>query len=102
MENVPWREEKRVGADKVLSIVFSDAAPKKCCNSIFEILNKSFGILCHELTRYEWDGTDYLLEIKTDTKGLLNKKNLDKVYENGYKQTKRFIKENPSLTRKMQ
>ncbi len=102
VENVPWREEKRVGADKVLSIVFSDATPKKCCYNIFQVLNKSFGILCHELTKHEWDGTDYLLEIQTDTKGLLDKKNLDQVYEKGYQQTKDFIKRHPSLTAKKQ
>lgn len=100
VENIPWREAKRVGVDKVLSIVFSDEVPKKCCNSIFEILNKSFEILCNELIRYEWDGSDYLLKINTDTKGLLNKKNLDKIYQKGYEETKKFIVKNPSLTRK--
>ena len=98
VENVPWREEKRVGADKVISIVFSDSAPKKCCSSIVEILSKSFGILCHELTKYEWSGTDYLLEIKTNTNGLLDKKHLDKLYQKGYIQTKQFIKNNRGLT----
>ena len=92
--NIPWRVAKRVGADKVLSIVFSNTLEKKCCNNIWEILNKSFGILCNELTRHEWDGTDYLLEIETGSKGLLDKKNLDAIYEKGYIQTKRFIEKN--------
>lgn len=91
-ENVPWRETKRVGADKVLSIVFSNQTHKKCCNSITQVLSKSFDILCHELSRHEWDGTDYLLEIKTENRGLLDKKNLDKLYQEGYIQTKEFIK----------
>lgn len=55
IENVPWQETKRIGADKVLSIVFSNKTPKKCCNSIFEILNRSFEILCHELAKHEWN-----------------------------------------------
>ena len=94
IENIPWREAKKAGADKVLSIVFADNKEKKCCNNILEIINKSFGILCHELSKYEWDGTDYLLEIKTETKGLLDRKNLDNLYKKGYFQTKKFIKEN--------
>lgn len=93
-ENIPWREAKRVGADKVLSIVFSNTHSQKCCNSIIEILTKSFNILCHELSRYEWDGTDYLLEIKHNNSGLLNKKDSNKLYYEGYIQTKKFIKEN--------
>lgn len=96
-ENVPWREEKRVGAEKVVSIVFGDNVPTKCCNSIWEIINKSFEILCHELARHEWNGSDYLLEIKSSSKGLLNKKNLDKLYVEGYEQTKKFLKENKNF-----
>lgn len=93
-ENIPWREAKRVGADKVLSIVFSNTTSQKGCNSIIEILIKSFNILSHELSRYEWDGSDYLLEIKHTNSGLLNKKDSKKLYYEGYVQTKKFIKEN--------
>lgn len=93
-ENVPWREEKRVGADKVLSIVFTNTHTQKCCNSIVEILTKSFNILCHELSKYEWDGSDYLLEIKHSSSGLLNSKDSKKLYYEGYMQTKRFIEKN--------
>lgn len=92
-ENLPWRENKRAGADKVLSIVFEDKVPKNCCENIFEIVNKSFSMLCHELAQYEWDGTDYLLKIKTSNMGLLEKKRLQELYENGYNQTKEKIKD---------
>ena len=91
-ENLPWRETKRAGADKVLSIVFSDKNSKKCCKNLFQVIGKSFSILCHELSRYEWDGTDYLLEIKTNSMGLLDKSRIDELYEDGYNQTKRQIK----------
>ena len=93
-ENIPWREVKRVGADKVLSIVFTNTQAQKCCSSIIEILTKSFNILCHELSRYEWDGSDYLLEIKHNNSGLLNKKDSKTLYYEGYNQTKKFIREN--------
>lgn len=91
-ENLPWRETKRIGADKVLSIVFVNKTPKKCCDNIVQVLDKSFGILCHELTRYEWDGTDYLLPIEHGNVGLLDWKKMDELYEQGYQQTKEKMK----------
>ncbi len=90
-ENLPWRETKRAGADKVLSIVFVDEKEKSCCKNILEVLNKSFSILCHELSKYEWDGTDYLLKVKTSNTSLLKAKNMRKLYESGYNQTKKEI-----------
>lgn len=92
-ENLPWRETKRIGADKVLSIVFVDRTQKKCCDNMLQVLDKSFGILCHELARYEWDGTDYLLEIECNNVGLLDWRRLDELYEEGYVQTKKKLKE---------
>lgn len=90
-ENIPWRETKRAGADKVLSIVFTDKTQKKCCDNIFEVINKSFSILCKELAEYEWDGADYLLKIKEPKVGLLEKKKMNELYHEGYIQTKQKI-----------
>lgn len=89
-ENLPWRETKKAGADKVLSIVFKTKA-HKCCDNVFDVLNKSFSILCHELYKYEWDGTDYLLEIKVPKVGLLDRTKMELLYNEGYKQTKANI-----------
>ena len=92
-ENLPWRETKRIGADKVISIVFVNKTQKKCCDNVIQVLDKSFEILCHELARYEWDGTDYLLEIEHDNVGLLDWKKVDELYEQGYVQTKAKLSE---------
>lgn len=92
-ENLPWKETKKAGANKVLSIVFEDKEPKKCCNNIFEIINKSFLLLCKELANYEWDGTDYLLKIKTNRVGLLEKSKMHELYEEGYLQTKKMLED---------
>ncbi len=93
-ENLPWKETKKAGANKVLSIVFEDKEPKKCCNNIFEIINKSFSLLCKELANYEWDGTDYLLKIETNRVGLLEKSKMQELYEEGYIQTKKMLENN--------
>lgn len=94
-DNFPWREIKKAGADKVLTIVFEEENIESDCNNenLFGILNRSFKILCHELSKYEWDGTDYLLKIKLNRKGLLDYRNMDQLYEEGYLQTKKRIKE---------
>lgn len=91
-ENIPWREAKKAGADKVLSIVFTNKDKKSCCNNIYEIINKSFSILCSELSKYEWDGTDYLLKIKEPKMGLLDKNNINLLYNEGYEQTRMNVR----------
>lgn len=91
-ENLPWRETKRIGADKVLSIVFVNQSPKRCCEHVVQVLDQSFSILCHELARYEWDGTDCLLKIEHDNVGLLDWRKVDELYEQGYLQTKQKLK----------
>lgn len=87
-ENLPWREMKKAGANKALSIVFTDRKQKSCCKNVIEVVSKSFSVLCKELSKYEWDGTDYLLKIKTNDVGLLQKNKMQELYEEGYKQTK--------------
>lgn len=91
-ENIPWREMKKMGIDKVVSIVFNDETKCKRENSIIDILSKSFSILCHELAEYEEDGSDYLLRIDLPKCGLLEKVDGRKLMEEGYKQTKKKIK----------
>lgn len=91
-ENLPWRETKRIGADKVISIVFVDKSNRKCCDTITQVLDKSFHILCHELAKYEWDGTDFLLPISCKDVGLLDWRKTEQLYEEGYCQTIEFLK----------
>lgn len=91
-ENIPWSELKRVGADKVLSITFENVEGKKCCNNLFEVLDKSFSVMCKELAKHEVSGTDYLIEIQHNNIGLLETKCLDELYQEGYKQTKNKLK----------
>ena len=89
-ENVPWKELKYLGADKVINIVFEEN--KVCSNSLVEIAGRSIGLLCRELSNYELDGADFTLKIKSDKVGLLDMKKVDKLYELGYKQTKEKVK----------
>lgn len=84
-ENVPWKGLKKIGADKVISVVFDKENAGKCCKNIIEVVSSSIDILCHELSNYELEGTDYLLKIKTKDVSLLDMKKIDELYEIGYK-----------------
>lgn len=90
-ENVPWKETKKLGANKVLSIVFENEINEKCCKNIIEVASRSIEILCHELSTYELDGADYLLKIKSKNVSLLDIEKIDELYNQGYRETKKQI-----------
>lgn len=92
-ENVPWKELKENGANKVISIVFENEIKKKKEVNIIDVVTKSIDILCHELSNYELEGADYLIKIKTKDIHLLDKKKIDYLYNLGYIETKAKIKE---------
>jgi len=91
-ENIPWRETKNLGADKVLSVVFEKNIKEKNCENIIDIISNSFTILNEELSNYEINGTDYLINIKTKKIGLLDMEKIDELYELGYMEAKKQIK----------
>ncbi|MFR5683752.1 MAG: patatin-like phospholipase family protein, partial [Clostridia bacterium] len=43
-ENVPWKETKKIGADKVISIIFEKEINKKCHNNIIDVISNSIDI----------------------------------------------------------
>lgn len=90
-ENVPWKELKALGAEKVLSIVFDDEIAQKCDENLVEVAGRSINLLCRELSNYEMEGADYVLKIKSDKVGLLDMKKIDELYHLGYQQTKKHI-----------
>lgn len=92
-ENVPWKETKLQGADKVISVIFENELKEKCCNNVIEVASRSIEILCHELSNYELDGADYLLKIKSNNIKLLDVDKIDELYYQGYVQTKEKIEE---------
>ncbi len=92
-ENVPWRELKNSGADKVISIVFENEIKKKKELNIIDVATKSIDILSHELSNYELDGADYLIKIRTKDIHLLDKDKVDYLYQLGYITAKEKIKQ---------
>lgn len=90
-ENVPWKELKVLGADKVISIMFDDETNYNCDKNLVEVAGRSIGLLCRELSNYEMEGADYVLKIKSNKVGLLEMKKIDELYELGYEQMKKSI-----------
>lgn len=96
-ENVPWKETKILGADKVISVVFEKQLKEKncdniSCENIIDVISNSINILNDELANYEIDGTDYLINIRTSKIGLLEMSKVDELYNLGYTEAKKQLK----------
>lgn len=90
-ENVPWRETKLMGADKVISVIFKeDLQPDNYIN-IIEVVSRALGILSHELSNYELFGADDLIKIKTSHISLLDTSKIEYLYKLGYKQASKQL-----------
>lgn len=91
-ENVPWKETKLIGADKVLSIMFEEENNNNCYRNIIEVASRSIELLCRELSNYEMEGADYTIKIKSEKVGLLDMSKIDELYNLGYEITKKELK----------
>lgn len=90
-ENVPWKELKVNGAEKVICIIFEKELKIKREENIINVVENSLDILSHELSTYELAGADYLLRIKTKNIQLLDINQIDYLYQEGYRITKEKI-----------
>ena len=93
-ENVPWREVKLLGADKVISVVFENDVDKNCCKNLVDVTFRSYELMCKELSKYELDGSDYLIKVKSEKVSLLDMSKIDEFYKLGYESTKAFLIKN--------
>lgn len=91
-ENSPWKELKKVGAEKVICITFSQTRYEKEKENIIDIVENSLKILNHELSNYELEGVDYNINIETENINLLEMNKLEYLYKKGYIIAKEFIK----------
>ena len=93
-ENLPWKEAKRNGADKVFCVNFQNEKTVKKNKNIIDVISGAIDILRHELSNYEIIGADYLLTLKTKDISLLDCSKIDYLYKLGYEETQKFIKAN--------
>lgn len=90
-ENVPWKELKLLGAEKVLNIIFDEEVNYDCNKNLVEIAGRSLSLMGRELSNYELEGSDYNLKIKSNKVSLLDVSKIDELYELGYRQTREQI-----------
>lgn len=90
-ENVPWKELKFLGAEKVVSIIFEEKEESNCDKNLVEVASNSIGLLCKELSNYELEGADFIFRLKSKKVGLLDMKQIDFLYQLGYEETKKNI-----------
>ena len=92
-ENIPWKQLKEIGVDKVISVIFSKKIKNKKEKNIIDVIDGSLDILCHELSIYELNGVDSLINISTEDISLLDVKKIEELYNIGYVITKEYIED---------
>ncbi|MGN1269325.1 MAG: patatin-like phospholipase family protein [Clostridia bacterium] len=92
-ENVPWKELKANGADKVICIIFPKKVKEKKEKNMIDVIHSSIEMMGQELSNYELEGADYILKIETMNVGLLDTSKIDYFYQIGYKETKKKMKD---------
>lgn len=90
-ENIPWKEVKKNGIDKVLCIVFDEEQKIKGDKNIIDMISGSLNLMGRELSNYELEGADYILKISTKETSLLDFSKIDYLYNEGYIQAKSFL-----------
>ena len=92
-ENIPWKGLKEIGADKVISVIFEKHIKEKRNMNIIDVIESSLNIMGHELANYELIGVDEKIKIKTRNVMLLETEKMEELYNEGYKQGKKQIKQ---------
>ena len=88
-ENTPWKDLKKIGAEKIISIVFEEEKIPKRKVNILDCITGSMGIMMHELYNYEIEGLEYILKINTKDVWLLEIGKTEELYNLGYKTAKK-------------
>lgn len=91
-ENVPWNILKKSNCDEILTITFREVTQNYSCDNILDIINTSFDLMCRELSNYELNGAEYLLEINIPNVSLLDCSKINELYVLGYRQCKEYLR----------
>lgn len=86
LDNVPTKEVRRLGANKVLSVTFPPSK-KYVGSSIYSILLRSLDIMTNEIANENLKTSDYILNIHTGKTKLLGIDKLDFCEQAGYEET---------------
>lgn len=92
-ENLPWKELKNIGADKIYGVVFDTIIKENdCCQNIIDVASRAMDLQGRELALYEKTGIENLITIKTEKVPLLNTSKIETLYRKGYEETRKQLK----------
>lgn len=83
LDNVPVREVKKQGADKVIAVKFEGEAITEE-SSAMDIVMKTVDIMGNKIIEEELKQSDYIINISTEKMGLLDTSKIDECYQYGY------------------
>lgn len=92
-ENLPWKGLKEIGADEVFGISFNTTFERKeCCTNIVDVAARAMELQSRELSIYEKNGIDNLININLKKVSLLDSSKIEELYKIGYEETKKQLK----------
>lgn len=98
LNNIPAKEVKKLGADKVISVKFDSNKIDKESNAV-DIVVKVSDLMSEKISDEDLENSDYTITVPTDGTGILDVKKIDYCFKSGYEITKKQIKE---ILKKMQ
>ena len=92
LDNVPAKEARRLGADKVISVTFPPNEQYKGY-SIYSILLRTLDVMTNEIANINLQTSDYILALNTGRTSLLGIDKLEHCYKVGYEEALKRIDE---------
>lgn len=92
LNNIPAKEVKELGADKVISVKFDNDKIDNESNAL-DIGMKILDIMTEKIIDKDIEESDYIITIPTDKTGILDVTKIDLCFKSGYETTKKQIKE---------
>ena len=90
-ENIPWKVFENFKLDKKISVIFDKNENTNCNKNLVSVVECSFRYMSDELQKYEVDGSDEIMTIKTGKIGLLDSSKIEQLYEIGYETAKKSL-----------
>lgn len=98
-ENIPWKELINKEIDQLFCITFEEYKKIKKEKNIIDVISGAIDLMGKELYNYEIVGANNIIKIKTEEISLLDYDKMNYLYEQGYKQTKNYLKNNKIINK---
>lgn len=92
VDNIPAKEVKELGADKIIGVLFDSDKINNCSNAV-DIAVKVMDIMGAKISEKGFEHCNYIISVPTDGTGLLDVKKIDYCFQSGYETTKNQIEQ---------